>query len=94
MQPEEYYVEYGTEPTALDMTTASIASVTDTSLVNQMYSISLQSLSPGTVYYVGVAAVFDEIFARYSDIVSFRTYDEGIYISVCSYVPSVLHKAN
>ena len=83
MQPEEYYVEYGTESTALDMTTASIASITDTSLVNQMYSISLENLSPGTVYYVRVAAVFDEIFARYSDIVSFRSYDEGIYIRIC-----------
>lgn len=61
------------------MMSTSIPSLTDTSLVNQTYSVSLQKLSPSTVYYIRVVAVYDVIIARYSEQTSFRTYDEGLY---------------
>ena len=63
----------------LDMTTDSIPSPSDTSLVNQTYSMSLQGLRPSTIYYFRVAAVYDSISTRYSELSSFRTYEEGIY---------------
>lgn len=75
--PEMYYVQYGEEEDVLDMTTMSISSPTDTALVNQTYSIRLQGLSPSTVYFLRVVAVYDIISLRYSDQTSFRTYDEG-----------------
>lgn len=76
-QAEEYYIQYGTEETMLDVTTDSIPSPSDTSLVNQTYSITLQGLRPSTIYYFRVAAVYDSISTRYSELSSFRTYEEG-----------------
>lgn len=76
-QQEQYYVEYGTERTNLNMTTDLIQSPMDTSLLNQSYSTDLLGLSPGTVYYVRVVAVYEVIFARSSDIVFLRTYEPG-----------------
>lgn len=86
--PEVYYVQYGDEESVLDMTTASIASPMDTSLVNQTYSIQLQGLSPGTTYFLTVVAVYDIITDRFSDLTSFRTYEEGnietlLYMYAC-----------
>ena len=75
---EEYYIQYGSEETELDMTTTPIPSPRDTSLVNQTYSVSLQGLSPGTVYHFRVVAIYDVVFTRYSDQTSFRTYEEGM----------------
>ena len=77
-QQEQYYVEYGTERNNLNMTTDSISSPMDTSLLNQSYSTLLLGLNPGTVYYIKVVAVYEVIFARYSDIVFLRTYEPGI----------------
>lgn len=71
-------MEYGTEPTDLSMTTDPISSPVNTSLLNQSYSTLLQGLNPGTVYYVRIVAVYEVIFARYSDVVLFRTYEPGI----------------
>ena len=79
-QFEEYYITYGIENINLDQTTESVPSPLNTSLVNQSYTIILQDLSPGTIYYLRVAAVFNVLYVRYSDIISFRTYDEGIGI--------------
>ena len=82
-QAEEYYIQYGTEETLLDMETESIPSPMDTMLMNQMYSTSLIGLRPSTTYYFRVIAVFDEFVARYSQILSFRTYDEGKRLEYC-----------
>ena len=59
------------------MTTSSIQSSMDTSLVNQTYSIPLSGLRPNTIYYFRVGAVSDTIISRFSELMSFRTYDEG-----------------
>ena len=63
------------------MTSSPILSVTNTSLVNQTYSLTLQGLNPSTTYSVRVVAVYDIISARYSDLLPFRTYDQGISTS-------------
>ena len=76
-QLEEYYIQYGTQEDVLDMETESIPSPMDTSLVNQTYSTSLEDLTPGTTYYFQVVAVYDVVAARYSQVLSFTTYDEG-----------------
>lgn len=74
---EVYYIQYGTDEAMQDMTSAYISSPMDTSLVNQTYSISLQDLCPSTKYYLRVVAVFDIISTRYSETISFITYDQG-----------------
>lgn len=81
-KPELYYIHYGTDETMQDMMSESIMSSMNTSLMNQTYSTSLENLSPHTAYYLRVAAVFDDIFVRYSDVISFRTYDEGCLINI------------
>ena len=86
--PEMYYIQYGYEENVLDMTTTSVSSPTDTSLVNQTYSIMLQGLSDGTMYFLRVVAVYDDIADRFSDLTSFRTYEEGsietpLYLYAC-----------
>ena len=59
------------------MVSDSIMSSMDTSLLSQTYSILLEDLNSDTEYYLRVVAVFDVVFIRYSDIVSFWTYDQG-----------------
>ena len=74
---EQYYVQYGTDPLNLDQTTNPISSPSDTSVVNQTYSTTLMGLEPATIYYFRVAAVFNEIFIRYSETAVFRTKEQG-----------------
>ena len=80
---EQYYVLYGTDPENLDQVTETISSLEDTTLVNSTYSISLQGLDEGTLYYVQVAAVYNEVFARYSEVIPFITKEPGIYVDIC-----------
>ena len=79
---EEYYVEYGTDPSNLDQTSDILPSPLDTSLVNQTYQVSLQGLNAGTIYYLRVVAVFDEVFKRYSDDSILRTKENGEFNSL------------
>ena len=80
IRPETYYVQYGTDETLHDMMSVSVMSSMDASLLNQTYSISLENLNPGTLYYLRVVAVFNYTFIIYSDIISFWTYDQGCLI--------------
>ena len=76
--PEQYYVEYGTNPDDLSEATDFIASPTDNTIVDQTYQVTLQGLGSATVYYLRVAAVFDSIYVRYSDIELFVTKEPGM----------------
>ena len=79
---EEYYLEYGTDPSNLDQTSDILPSPLDTSLVNQTYQVSLQGLNAGTIYYLRVVAVFEEVFKRYSDDSILRTKENGEFNSL------------
>ena len=75
---EEYYIEYDTSNSyILNQRTDRISSVSDTSAVNMTYSITMDNLTPGTVYYLRVVAVFDTLSKRRSDVAYFRTYETG-----------------
>ena len=72
-------LQYGTESNNLNLTSSTVDSVTDTTLQNQTYSVVLDDLEKGTIYYVQVLAQygFGNLFKRYSDVNAFRTLEEG-----------------
>lgn len=70
-------MEYGTDPDNLNLTSDSIPSPSNTSLTNVMFGTTLSELDDSTIYYFRIAAVFDEVFKRYSEIASFRTKEPG-----------------
>jgi len=74
--PEQYYVEYGTDPDNLIQRTDPISSPTDTSITNMLYTTELD-VNPGTIYYFRVVAVFNTISKRFSDMRVFRTKENG-----------------
>lgn len=84
---EQYYILYGTDPDNLNQTTDSITSPLDTSVVNMTYDITLTELLSGTVYYVRVAAVFDEVFERYSETIPFITKEPRKFNSITNKLP-------
>lgn len=75
--PEEYYVLYGTDPTDLTQRTNRISSSVDTSLINQIFSLNVNGLDSGTVYYLRVVAVFDVLSKRESETIVVWTNDKG-----------------
>ena len=79
MEIEEYIVQYGVKSRSFNLFSSTVDSVTDTTLVNQTYSVVVNNLEAGTVYYIRVLAQYrvDFIYRRYSDIIVFRTLEEG-----------------
>lgn len=75
---QEYYLLYSTDRNNLSLATDKIPGNTNTSIVNETYSISLQNLTIRTVYYAVVVAEFGST-SLYSDIVSFTTLEAGMY---------------
>ena len=73
---QDYVVNYGTSEDNLDQTSDTVPSVTDTSLTNQEYSVSLTDLSAGTMYYYQVVATFESTTLE-SDTASFTTLELG-----------------
>ena len=74
---EEYIIEYGTDPFNLNLVTEPIPSPSNTSLTNVMFSTTLSGLDDSTIYYFRVAAAYNEVFKRYSEIAYFRTKEPG-----------------
>ena len=74
---QDYVVEYGEDEDNLDLSSDAI-SQTDTTLINEMYSVTLEGLSQGVLYYVRVAATDVDGATIYSTIKSFRTIQSGI----------------
>ena len=70
-------MEYGEDEDQLDLSTDPI-SVTDTTLIDEMYSVTLMGLSPGVLYYVRVETTDSEGATFYSETKSFRTIQTGI----------------
>ena len=73
---QDYVVNYGSSEDNLDQTSDTVPSVTDTSLTNQEYSVSLTDLSAGTMYYYQVVATFESTTLE-SDTASFTTLELG-----------------
>ena len=76
---EEYIVQYGVESDNLNLTSSTVDSVSDTTLENQTYSVVLDQLKNGTIYYAQVLAQygFGNLFKRYSDNIALRTLEDG-----------------
>ena len=84
VETEEYIIEYGLKSDNLNLTSSSVNSSTDTSLVNQTYSVVLDDLKVGTIYYMRVLAQYgyQNLYKRYSDVVAFRTLEEGNLVHI------------
>ena len=93
METEEYIVQYGIESDNFNLTSSSVESVTNTTLVNQTYSVVIDNLDMGTVYYVRILAQYgiDDLFKRYSDITAFRTLEEGMLRQAYTQFQSCYH---
>lgn len=74
--PQEYTVEYGDDEDNLNET-SEVLSVSDTSLTDQMYSVSLNGLRQGVLYYLRVSTTNAGNVTFYSDSESFRTLEPG-----------------
>ena len=74
---EQYYVQYGNNSDTLDQRTNPIPSVSDTTVINQTYELTVDGLGSGTIYYLRVVAVFNILARRESDMVVNRTNEEG-----------------
>ena len=81
IEQQEYYLVYGVDEDALNLTSRTVQGNPDTSLTNQTYNITLNGLTFGTEYYVIVTAVYG-FTTLYSDTVSFTTIDQGAYIYI------------
>lgn len=73
---QEYVVNYGTNEDSLNLTSATVQSVSDISAVNQTYEVDLTSLSLDTTYYYQVVATTRH-FTLESDTASFTTSSLG-----------------
>ena len=84
LEEEEYYIVYGFNSDELYSTSDSIPSVSNTSLENQTYTIFLEGLEVGTIYFAQVVAEFGVSgeFKRYSDTFVFRTKEYGTYFKI------------
>ena len=74
---EEYYIQYGIDSTTLNQRTDSILSVSNTTLINQMYELTVDGLDSGRLYYLSVVAVFKVFARRQSRVEVNRTNEEG-----------------
>ena len=85
---EQYYVWYGTDPDNLDQVTDTITSPEDTTVINSTYSTALEGLDSGTLYYIQVVAVYDDVFARYSEVIPLITKEPGMF-NTQSFLPTL-----
>ena len=69
-EQQTYFVEYGSSPLDLTLTSESITS--QTLLPNETYSVMLNGLDHGTAYYIRVVATFIDI-TLYSTVETFTT---------------------
>ena len=75
---ESYTVEYGLSSSELNQVSEVVFSPNDPTQVDLIYSVSLEGLNSGTLYYARVRASFGtgELYVRYSDVISFFTQTE------------------
>lgn len=77
--PEQYTVYYGTARERLNLRTTSMNSNTDISVSNTTYEISLQALTPNTVYYYQLHS--ENTHAETTTVVMmFMTSEAGMYM--------------
>ena len=81
-EQEEYIVEYGLSPTDLNLESDTVESITDTTILNQPYSVTLQGLTGSTKYYFRVMAKFGTggLYVRHTALYAFFTQFERKYL--------------
>lgn len=72
---QQYYVEYGDDEDTLDETSDTIT-VSDVTLTDQEYNVTLTGLTSGVLYYLKVTAEIGDITIS-SDTTSFTTLESG-----------------
>lgn len=77
--PQEYTVEYGVDEDNLNETSDTL-SESDTTLTDETYSIVLNGLMRGALYYARVSTTNAGNVTFYSETTSFRTIQSGTSI--------------
>ena len=75
---EVYSVQYGTEMTMLLSFSEVVEGNTDTSVINEMFSVNITGLIPFTTYYYIVTAT-NTIGSANTSVVNFTTDETGIF---------------
>lgn len=73
---EQYTVNYGTSSGSLDQSSIAISSTSDVSAANLTYSVSIQDLTPNTVYYFQLSSM-NTRGAIVSSVMTFTTSEAG-----------------
>ena len=89
-ETEQYYVEYGTDPTNLDTSSSLSFSPGDASVTDAYYTVPLDQLNPGMIHYLRVVAKYRIQFRRFSETVEFRTKENGIAFNYFVYTLDVI----
>ena len=76
---EVYSVQYGTEMTMLLSISEVVEGNTDTSIINEMFSVNITGLIPFTTYYYIVTAT-NTIGSANTSVMNFTTDETGTYI--------------
>ena len=74
--PEDYYVEYGLDNTMPDQRSDSLTSGSNTSIVDQTYTITLQNLHPAYTYFFVVTAE-NTVSPTSTEVFMFSTLEAG-----------------
>jgi len=77
---QQYYVEYGDDEDTLDQRSDTIT-VSDVTLTDQEYNVTLTGLTSGVLYYLKVTAEIGDITIS-SDTTSFRTLESGNWLFI------------
>ena len=77
---QQYYVEYGDDEDTLDQRSDTIT-VSDVTLIDQEYDVTLTGLTSGVLYYLKVTAEIGDITIS-SDTTSFRTLESGNWLFI------------
>ena len=84
--PETYVVHYGTNVGSLDLMSDPMESGDDFEAVNTLFTVQLNGLNPGTLYYYQVSATNSNA-STLSDIELFQTGDHRKFYTMSNSLP-------
>ena len=79
--PEDYYVEYGLNNIMPDERSDSLPSGSNTSIVDQTYTITLQNLHPAYTYFFVVTAE-NTVSPKSTEVFMFSTLEAGVLLLI------------
>ena len=75
---QQYSIMYGVQANALDQSWGLLNSLSDITETNQEYTMTVEGLTHGTVYFIRVSSTFGHN-RIYSEQISFLTLDPRMY---------------